>query len=52
MLLRDVPGARQSRLVRDKLLKIVGNHDDHHHVRLARPSADAEAAAANVVAPP
>ena len=52
MLLRDVPGARQSRLVRDKLLKIVGNHDDHHHVRLARPSAEAEAAAANVVAPP
>ena len=42
-LYREVPGAKQSPVA--KLLVIVGNHDDHLHVRLARPTAEADAAA-------
>ncbi len=42
-LYREVPGAKQSPVA--KLLVIVGNHDDHLHVRLARPTPEADAAA-------
>lgn len=42
-LFRDVPGAKQSPIA--KLLVIVGNHDDHTHLRLARPTPEADAAA-------
>ncbi len=42
-LYRDVPGAKQSPIA--KLLVIFGNHDDHTHLRLSRPTADADAAA-------
>jgi len=51
-LLQEVPGAKTSPLMRNKILTIVGNHDDHHHVRLKRPSAAADTSSAAAIAAP
>jgi len=50
--LMQVPGAKQSRLARAKMLKIVANHDDHHHLRLARPTPEIDAAAKQAIESP
>ncbi|MFO0748078.1 MAG: hypothetical protein U1F43_20830 [Myxococcota bacterium] len=51
-LLAEVPEARGSRLIKDKVIRVVGGHDDHHHIRIATPTAEADAAALEALTRP
>lgn len=44
-ILRELPKARQSPLIRDRIVRVIRDHDDHQHVRIT-PTTAKDAAAA------
>ncbi|MCC6621330.1 MAG: hypothetical protein IT385_08745 [Deltaproteobacteria bacterium] len=51
MLLAAIPDARRSKLVTERILKVVRHHDDHQHIRIREPKASLDAEARAALAP-
>lgn len=50
-ILRELPNARQSPLIKDRILRVIRDHDDHQHVRITPPTSQAAAAARSALIP-